>query len=170
VCLWGAPADSTLPGDDYSAQLAASGGNTGNMFIGYGVYNNLSCAQKSFHPGFHKIPAENFHEFYDIVLIPASNFINSSTDLGAHFQYFPKTKASIVCFGLGSQFLPGQDMALQPGTYKFLRLISERSGSIGVRGAFTAEILWNLNLRNISVVGCPSLLLTNRGFRRQSCC
>jgi len=158
VCFWGAPADSSLAGGTFSTRLAASGGNTGNMFIGHSLYNNLICDTKSYHPGFHLIPPDRFREHYDLVLIPASNFVNNVTDLSAHYAYFSKTDVSLVCFGLGSQLLPGQDVALAPGTEKFLRLVGERSGSIGVRGTFTAEVLWNLGVRNVSVVGCPSLL------------
>jgi polysaccharide pyruvyl transferase WcaK-like protein len=36
--------------------------------------------------------------------------------------------------------------------------LSERGGSVGVRGAFTAEVLWGLGIRNVSITGCPSLL------------
>jgi hypothetical protein len=158
VCFWGAPVESTLSGGDYTAQLGASGGNTGNMFIGHGLYNNLICDEKSYHPGFHRIPPEQFHDYYDLVMIPASNFVNNSTDLEAHYDYFSRTKVDLVCFGLGSQLLPNREVALQPGTERFLRLVSERSGSIGVRGTFTAEVLWDLGVRNLSIVGCPSLL------------
>jgi hypothetical protein len=48
--------------------------------------------------------------------------------------------------------------ALKPGTERLLHLLSERGGSIGVRGAFTAETLWRMGIRNTSIVGCPSLL------------
>ena len=158
VCFWGAPVESTLPGGDYRAQLGASGGNTGNMFIGHGLYNNLVCDEKSYHPGFHRIAADVFHEYYDLVVIPASNFVNNSTDLEAQYNYFSQTKVGMICFGLGSQLLPNMEVALQTGTERFLRLVSERSGSIGVRGTFTAEVLWKLGVHNLSVVGCPSLL------------
>jgi hypothetical protein len=157
VCFWGAPTDSRRPGDNFVEQLAASGGNTGNMFIGHGLYNNLRCEAKSYHPGFHTLPPERFHEHYDLVIIPASNFVNTTSDLALHYNYFSKTNVSLVCFGLGSQLLPNQDVILQPGTERFLRLISERSGSIGVRGVFTAEALWKMGIRNVSVIGCPSL-------------
>ena len=158
ACFWGAPTDSGQPNNDYRAGLAASGGNTGNMFIGHGLYNNVICKSKSYHPGFREIPPERFHDHYDLALIPASNFVNNSTDLAAHYDYFSKTKANLICFGLGSQLLPGQNVELRPGTERFLRLISERSGSIGVRGTFTAEVLWKLGIRNLNIVGCPSLL------------
>ena len=158
VCFWGAPVEAARKAASYEEQLTASGGNTGNMFIGSGLYNNFECAEKCYHPGFHKIPSSEFDNYYDLLAIPASNFVNNQTDLEDHFNYFSRTKVRMFCFGLGSQLLPEQEVLLKPGTERFLRLVSERSGSIGVRGAFTAEVLWNLGIRNLSIVGCPSLL------------
>jgi hypothetical protein len=157
ICFWGAPAHPTPPGT-LGQRLEATGANTGNMMIGYGLFHGLKAAEKAYHPGFGAIPAERLHERFDAIFIPASNFVSPSVDLTGQADYFARTKLPIYCFGLGSQMLPGQKRALQPGTERFLRLVSERSGSLGVRGTFTAEILWELGIRNVSVVGCPSLL------------
>jgi hypothetical protein len=37
------------------------------------------------------------------------------------------------------------------------RLIAERCASVGVRGDYTAEVLWAIGVRNVRVVGCPTL-------------
>jgi len=157
ICFWGAPAHPAPPGT-LGQRLEATGANTGNMMIGYGLFHGLAAGHKAYHPGFGAIPAERLHEQYDAIFVPASNFVSASVDLSSQADYFARTKLPIYCFGLGSQMLPGQKRSLQPGTERFLRLVSERSGSIGVRGTFTAEILWELGIRNVSVVGCPSLL------------
>jgi hypothetical protein len=157
ICFWGAPAHSAPPGT-LGQRLEATGANTGNMMIGHGLFHGLHAAEKTFHPGFGAIPAERLHEHFDAVFIPASNFVSASVDLAGQADYFARTKLPLYCFGLGSQMLPGQVRKLQPGTDRFLRLVSDRSGSIGVRGTFTAEVLWELGIRNVSVVGCPSLL------------
>lgn len=156
VCFWGAPAHVTS-GGSLSAQLDATGANTGNLFIGHGLFHALDCAYKAYHPGFGAIPAERLHEHFDLVFVPASNFVGNGVDLTAHHDYFARARLPIFCFGLGSQLLPGQKPALKPGTERFLHLLSERGGSIGVRGAFTAEVLWDMGIRNTSIVGCPSL-------------
>ena len=158
ICFWGAPTNSQLPSGNLLDQLAMSGANTGNMFIGHGLFHNTICEKKSYIANLHAIPAEHFHEEYDFLFIPASNFINVSSDLGAHYEYFSRTKVPILCFGLGSQLLPHQEITLKPGTERLIRLISERSGSVGVRGAFTAEVLNKMGIRNVSLTGCPSLL------------
>lgn len=157
ACFWGAPAHAVKVGN-VASRLAATGANTGNLFIGHGLFHGLDCASKAFHPGFGAIPAERLHEHFDLVVIPASNFVGNGVDLTDHADYFARSKVPLFCFGLGSQVLPGQEVALQPGTERFLRLLSERGGSIGVRGTFTAEVLWKLGIRNVSITGCPSLL------------
>jgi polysaccharide pyruvyl transferase len=157
ACFWGAPAHAVTSGT-MSAKLAATGANTGNLFIGHGLFHGLDCARKAFHPGFGTIPAERLHEHFDLVVIPASNFVGNGVDLTDHADYFARSKVPLFCFGLGSQVLPGQEVALKPGTERFLRLLSERGGSVGVRGAFTAGVLWDMGIRNVSITGCPSLL------------
>jgi len=157
ICFWGAPAH-VGPYGSLAQGLEATGANTGNLFIGHGLFHGTDCAHKAFHPGFGAIPAERLHEHFDMLFVPASNFVGNGVDLTAHAAYFARTKLPIFCFGLGSQLRPGEAPALLPGTERFLRLMAERGGSIGVRGAFTAEVLWGMGIRNTSIVGCPSLL------------
>ena len=163
ICFWGAPAHPAPPGA-LEERLAATGANTGNLMIGHGLFQNLDCAHKAYHPGFGVIPAERLREHFDTVFIPASNFVSASVDLADQADYFARSGLPLICFGLGSQILPGQAVALKPGTERFLRLLAERSGSIGVRGSFTAEVLWNLGIRNVSIIGCPSLLALRPGM------
>ncbi|MBR0650218.1 hypothetical protein GXW78_11135 [Roseomonas terrae] len=156
ICFWGAPAHVGAHAS-LAAGLAATGANTGNLFIGHGLFHGTDCAQKAFHPGFGAIPPERLHEHFDRVFVPASNFVGNGVDLTEHAAYFAKAKVPIFCFGLGSQIRPGEKPALKPGTERMLRLMGER-GSIGVRGAFTAQVLWDMGIRDVSIVGCPSLL------------
>lgn len=157
VCFWGAPAH-VPPDDNLVRSLEATGANTGNLFIGHGLFHGVDCAHKAFHPGFAAIPPEQLHEHFDVVFVPASNFVGNGVDLTAHADYFARTKLPIFCFGLGSQLRPGEVPALKPGTERFLRLMADRGGSIGVRGTFTAEVLWDMGIRNTSITGCPSML------------
>src|SRR5262249_11324523 len=90
--------------------------------------------------------------------IPSSNFVRNSVDLQDQYSYFSQTKSQFLVFGLGSQVRPNEKVVLEPGTEKFLRLAAERSGSLGVRGARTAELLLSLGIRNLDITGCPSLL------------
>ena len=107
ICFWGAPAQPTPPGT-LGQRLEATGANTGNMMIGYGLFHGLKAAHKAYHPGFGAIPPERLHEQFDAIFVPASNFVSPSVDLAGQADYFARTKLPIYCFGLGSQMLPGE--------------------------------------------------------------
>ena len=61
----------------------------------------------------------------------------------------------IGCGGQAYNF--DESIELKPGTRRFLDILSERSKTIGVRGVFTAERLNDLGVKNLRVVGCPSV-------------
>lgn len=161
VCFWGAPAvpnpqfDQDTP---WKTRMQGTGGNSGNLFIGHGLFQNTDASVKTYHPGFEVLSPEAFDDNFDHLFIPASNFINPSLDMNDHYEYFRRTKSPMLCFGLGSQVVPGEPLSLKRGTEFFLRLMAERSNTIGVRGAFTADKLWSIGIRNLSLTGCPSLL------------
>ncbi len=159
ICFWGAPASTPEPGSPglhWRERLRQTGENTGNLFIGHGLFHNLDADQKAFFDG--SLPPERFHEEFDALFIPASNFLNPALDLQGFHDYFSRTKVPMLCFGLGSQVVPQETLRLKPGTEAAIRLIAERSGAIGVRGAFTADLMWGMGIRNLLITGCPSLL------------
>lgn len=46
----------------------------------------------------------------------------------------------------------------------FFKLVSERTKTIGVRGAFTAHSLEKMRIKNIGIIGAPSLYLANEHY------
>jgi hypothetical protein len=157
VCFWGAPSQIESE-KDWRANLSRTGSNTGNLFIGNGLFNNLNCTTKAYGLNFETTDPTTLHERYDHLFIPASNFLNPFSDFGPAHEFLAETRIPFFCFGLGSQHLPGTELVLKPGTEKFIRLLAERSGTVGVRGVFTADLMNTMGLKNVSVVGCPSLL------------
>ncbi len=134
-----------------------TGENTGNLFIGNGLRQNTIAARKDNFPGFGKDPRE-LEERFDIIFIAAANFISSHDDFTEYHEYFRRLRLPMFCWGLGSQVPPHKPLVMLPGTERFIRLLGERCVSIGVRGVFTAERLAEMGIKNVSVVGCPSLL------------
>ena len=157
VCFWGAPSQFQ-PVESWQDNLARTGANTGNLFIGNGLFQNTDSDQKSYGLDFANTDPGSLHEKYDYIFIPSSNFLNPSSDFGVAAEFLSKTKLPLFCFGLGSQHLPGRELVLKAGTEKFIRLLSERCGTVGVRGNYTAELMNGMGLKNATVVGCPSLL------------
>lgn len=69
-----------------------------------------------------------------------------------------RTRIPIVVLGLGAQApMAVESPIIIPGpTVRLLKLIEERSERIAVRGAFTADVLNSIGVKNAEVIGCPS--------------
>ena len=94
-----------------------------------------------------------------------SAVLRGSTYLSRKFDYEQAVRtlealdAPIATVGLGAQS-PGDDVSFLddvPGAHRFVKVLSERSASISVRGDFTASVLDRLGAPNVRVTGCPSL-------------
>jgi hypothetical protein len=93
-------------------------------------------------------------------VIPAANFLNKSADLSPLAELVRDLDRPCLVLGLGAQ-AERQDEALQlkPGTVDFLKEVSKRSPSIGIRGTFTQQLCGTLGVENTTVLGCPSILI-----------
>lgn len=162
ILFWGAPSMVDISENDTTKNLfIKTGQNTGNLFIGYSVYQQLKF-QKSLSGRlegiFNTMSPEEISDNFDTLVIPASNFINSYQDFSIHADYFEKLKIPCVVIGLGSQVDIdfSDNIKLKKGTLKFLKVLSEKSVSIGVRGNYTADFLSKIGIKNTDVIGCPS--------------
>jgi hypothetical protein len=96
------------------------------------------------------------------LVLSMANFISPATDLGYLVDELETRRIDqVVMIGAGAQAY-GYDerIALTAGTSRFLRYVADRSETIGVRGDYTADALARLGIRNVEVIGCPSLFWT----------
>lgn len=117
----------------------------------------------AFAAGTHKDPTwvdENF----DLIAIPAANFIFRGFDFGMFASFIERTRLPCLMVGLGAQAPSARsaDLEVPEGTRRFLKVVSERARRIGVRGAFSAEVCAALGVNNVQITGCPSLYRTRR--------
>lgn len=135
----------------------ATGYNSGNLLIGNGLVKQLSYDRLV--PYSASMSPEYIDEHFDRVVIPAANFLFPGFDLSPLSDVLEKVKLPVFMVGLGAQ-LPSEGSELRnipEGTWRLVRIASERSHSIGVRGYFTADQLVKNGVKNVSVTGCPSL-------------
>ncbi|MEO1673969.1 MAG: polysaccharide pyruvyl transferase family protein [Pseudomonadota bacterium] len=135
----------------------ATGQNTGNLLFSTAVWRQLDGTRKRV--GF-RIDPGKINERFDALVIPAANWINPGTDLGAVADCIEKLTIPVVIIGLGAQAVDVDDNPKVPmpaGTERLLRLIAERSHSLSVRGDFTRRVLAAYGIDNVTVTGCPSL-------------
>lgn len=137
---------------DLQSKLEVTVHNTGNYFFEHAVSKHLS----------NYLTVSSIAELPDTdctLVLSMSNFISPFTDLGSVADEIEKKNISrIVMIGAGAQADDyNESISLTRGTRRFLDILSERSSSIGVRGVYTAEVLARLGIRNVDVIGCPSI-------------
>ncbi len=147
------------PSMDPYQNYVSTGLNTGNLYIGYAV-NKLFKTKQTFNlwRELEQQEVEQIRGTFDMIVMGASNFINPSTDFEVPAKNLEKLKLPVIVLGIGAQSpnLSIKKINLTKGTERFLHKISEYSESIGVRGEYTAELLNNMGIKNITIIGCPT--------------
>lgn len=168
----------------FDSFMDAVAGNTGNSYITWALLKELGCSVESITN--HHIQNIYSYDFNNAdrdieiiqnecthIILVLQDQIRSSESYGYCLPFSPiisflrKAQRPILVAGLGSNSLSGYDpdlyKKLSPDLIKFLKELGELTVSIGVRGYFTEEILHNIGIDNVRVVGCPSYYETGRG-------
>ncbi len=104
---------------------------------------------------------ERYNAHYDYVFLRGSNYIHRGMEWENAVAVLEKLKIPVLAFGIGAQASCQGELTLSAETTRVLRLIADSTASVGVRGAYTAEVLWNLGIKNARVVGCPTAFRRN---------
>ena len=131
--------------------LASAVGNTGNYFFEHALLRHLGNPTVV-----HAV--EDVPQEVDRLVLSMANFVSGATDLGYVVDCLErKSIRQVVMIGAGAQAYDyGDDITLTAGTTRFLAYVADRSVKIGVRGCYTAEVLNDLGVRNVEVIGCPA--------------
>jgi hypothetical protein len=159
IFLLGAtPSFSTEPGEDSVSKLAKTGGNTGNQIIAHGLLSQIAYDGISWD---YRVNPKEVRERFDMIVIAAANFLFPRFDFGGMADYIESVDLPVAIVGLGAQsnnYDP--DIELLPGTERFVKVIAERSESIGVRGPYTRDVLARRGVHNVTITGCPSYYMS----------
>jgi hypothetical protein len=158
VFYLGAPSYVRLPNTASASELLkATGNNTGNLLIGHALKRQLKIDSFGGMSADSKYVEENF----DYIIIGAANFLFKNFDLSFYADFLERINLPCVIIGLGAQAPSYEDKLVIPeGTKRTMKIISERSTTLGVRGHFTASVLEALGITNVRVIGCPSMYWT----------
>jgi hypothetical protein len=165
----------------FAGSMPAVNFNTGNSYIAYSVLKNLFGSERvaADLPAINNIwedslagQAERINDGHDRVLLFLQDQIradNSFEKWEKLNSFVEKIDVPLVVFSLGANSFTGWDAELHsklnPGLVRFLHLLADRTVSLGIRGAFTAEVLTKLGIRNFQITGCPSYFECGRGRR-----
>lgn len=146
------------------------GQNIGNTYITYGFLKALfGCPAKVAHVSnawSHDLSdslVAEINEKYSHFIFILQDYIREDF-IGLPYEritnFLEKVKIPVVPISLCANSFNGFDLGLvgrlSLQQKRFLSVLSEKSKLIGVRGNYSADILNQLNIKNVHVVGCPS--------------
>lgn len=103
-------------------------------------------------------PADiEFYRTFDYIIVRASNFIHNHMNWERAISVLEQVQLPIFALGVGGQASSRNDYALTGDNLRFWQIVSDRCKAIGVRGTFTADLLYANGIKNVDIVGCPSL-------------
>lgn len=142
-----------------SNNMDSVGGNTGNLVFAESIKETYAFdLESSLSNYWIELGRRNVYAIW-----AAANFISPyATWIENFIPILEKTKMNITFAGLGAQGdldeCP-QDVvnSLSDKQIYFFKMVSERAKSIGVRGEYTADCLEKMGIKNIDIIGCPSI-------------
>lgn len=99
---------------------------------------------------------------FDYFLVRASNFIHNEMDWLQGIEVLERVQLPVYAVGVGAQSSGRGVYKLTGKNLRFWQIVSERSNVIGVRGTFTADVLAASGIKNVEIVGCPSMFRTRK--------
>ena len=136
----------------------AIGNNTGNLMFTNAVFEQIDAdlfqVDFSFNP-------EKINKEFDVLVIPAANWINDYYDWAWFIDLLEKVAIPIITIGIGLQATSSDiDKArISESSLRLIKLLSERSKWISCRGDFTQEWMASIGIKNTVTTGCPSLYM-----------
>ncbi len=133
--------------------------NYGDMLVCAAILNQINLDQPPVRVGFGQLVKQDI----DLAIVRGSTYLHKDFNFDAAIKTLESISAPVAIVGLGAQspvndptFLDGH-----PGAIRFLELLREKSASISVRGAFSAEVVNRLCPGPVRITGCPSLFHDN---------
>ncbi|MBN9451226.1 MAG: polysaccharide pyruvyl transferase family protein [Bosea sp.] len=99
---------------------------------------------------------------YDYVFLRGSNYVHAQMNWAKAAEVLRRLKLPVIAFGIGAQAPVSGKLELSEDTRTVLKLISDSTASLGVRGTYSAEVLNDLGIRNVRIIGCPTAFRNNR--------
>ena len=98
---------------------------------------------------------------YDYVFLRGSNYVNKDMRWSQTAEVLKRLKIPVIAWGIGAQAPVKGKIELSDETKTVLRMMADSTTSIGVRGAYSAQVLWDIGIRNVRIVGCPTAFRRN---------
>ena len=104
---------------------------------------------------------DRLREEYDYVFIRGSNYINETMNWRQSVAVLRRLRLPVIAFGIGAQAPVKGKLQLSEESKTAFRIMADSTTSIGVRGAYSAQVLWDIGIRNVRIIGCPTAFRGN---------
>ena len=104
---------------------------------------------------------DRYNNEFSFAFLRGSNYLHPDMDWENAPAVLARLRIPILAFGIGAQAPSNGPLRLSEAAKRVLAIIADHSVSLGVRGAYTADVLWSLGIRNTRVVGCPTIFRNN---------
>jgi hypothetical protein len=103
-----------------------------------------------------------YNSNFDYCFLRGSNYINPNARWARATEVLERLKIPVMAFGIGVQIKSEDDLALNPETTRLLQQISAKSTTIAVRGELSVKVLNAIGIKNVRVIGCPTVFRHGR--------
>ncbi len=104
---------------------------------------------------------DRLREEYDYVFLRGSNYVHNDMRWFETINVLKRLQLPVIAFGIGAQAPVKGKLALSEETKTVLHMMADSTPSIGVRGTYSAQVLWDIGIRNVRIVGCPTAFRRN---------
>ena len=118
------------------------------------AYDNIDVMEIS---KFDQKEIDKYNSEYEYCFLRGSNYINSSMNWQNTYEVVSRLKIPVISFGVGAQAPASGPLELSAESRRVLALLADHCETMGVRGIYTAEVLWDHGIRNARIIGCPTL-------------
>lgn len=99
---------------------------------------------------------------YDYAFLRGSNYIHAQMNWSQTADVLRRLKIPVIAFGIGAQAPVSGKLELSEESKTVLRLMADSTASLGVRGAYSAEVLHAIGIKNVRIIGCPTAFRANK--------
>jgi hypothetical protein len=103
---------------------------------------------------------DELNEIFDQCIVGFATHVTDWRDVSKFTNVVEKLDMPVFAFSLGLQDYSGGIKSiskLHPSMKKLLDIVSDRSKYLGVRGNYTASLLFKNGLKNVVPIGCPTV-------------
>ncbi len=105
---------------------------------------------------------DRFNAEFDYVFLRGSNYVHAEMDWSRAAEVLRRLKLPVLAFGIGAQAPVSGKLELSEDSKTVLKLISDSTASVGVRGTYSAQVMHELGIKNARIIGCPTAFRNNR--------